>query len=106
VIIDEDHDDDENWADPGAPSGGRSQPGDGNHNDNSEGGEDMEGGEKGTGKGKGTQAWNGKGRARGREMVKGKVLLNNPQGETICLVPFLCSCGRTGMRHTQTRRAN
>jgi len=35
-IIDED-DDDENWADPGAPSGGRSRPGDGNDNDDGEG---------------------------------------------------------------------
>jgi len=50
-IIDED-DGDENWADPGAPSGGRSRPGDGNDNDNGEGEEDMQGGEKETGEGK------------------------------------------------------
>jgi len=36
----------------------------------------------------------GKGRGRGRETVKGKVLLNKPQGETISLVPLLCSCRR------------
>jgi len=35
-IIDED-DDDDNWADPGAPSGGRSHPSDSNDNDDSEG---------------------------------------------------------------------
>jgi len=34
-IIDED-DDDDNWVDPGAPSGGRSRPGDGNDNDDGE----------------------------------------------------------------------
>jgi hypothetical protein len=43
-IIDE-HDDDENWAYPRAPSGGRSRPGDGNDNDNDEGEEDTQGGE-------------------------------------------------------------
>jgi hypothetical protein len=42
-IIDED-DDDENWEDPGAPSGGRSCPGNGNNNDDGEGEEDMQGG--------------------------------------------------------------
>jgi len=50
-IIDKD-DDDENWADPGAPSGGRSRRGDGNDNDDGEVEEDTQGGEKGTGKGK------------------------------------------------------
>jgi hypothetical protein len=38
-IIDED-DDDDNWADPGAPSGGRSRRGKGNDNDDGEGKED------------------------------------------------------------------
>jgi hypothetical protein len=81
-IIDED-DDDDNWADPGAPSGGRSRPGDGNDNDNGESEEDTQGGEKGTGKGKGIKdgrgkgrrlrTGRGKGRGRGRETVKGKV---------------------------------
>jgi len=47
-IINED-DDDENWVDPGAPSGGWSHPGHDNDNDNGEGEEDMQGGEKGTG---------------------------------------------------------
>jgi len=44
-IIDE-NDDDDNWADPGAPSGVRSRPNDGNDNDDSEGEEDTQGGEK------------------------------------------------------------
>jgi len=34
------NDDDDNWADPRAPSGVRSHPGDGNDNDYSEGEED------------------------------------------------------------------
>jgi len=47
-IIHED-DDDENWADPGAPSGGRSHPGDDNDNDDGQGEEGRQGGGKGTG---------------------------------------------------------
>jgi hypothetical protein len=68
-IIDE-NDDNENWVDIGALSGGSRRPGDGNENDNGEGEEDMEGGGKGTGKGKGTKDTKGKGMRRGREMVK------------------------------------
>jgi len=68
-IFDED-DDDEDWADPGAPSGGRSRPGDGNDNDNSEGEDDMQGGEKGTRTGNGTQ--DGKGKQNATEDGKGK----------------------------------
>jgi len=71
VIIDED-DDDDNWADPGAPSGGRSRPGDGNHNDNGESEEDTQGGEKGTRKGKGTKDGKGKGKATEDGKGKGK----------------------------------
>jgi hypothetical protein len=48
-IIDED-DDNNNWADPCAPSGGRSLPGDGNDNDNGESEEDTQDGETWTGK--------------------------------------------------------
>ena len=48
-IIDEDEDD-ENWADPGAPSGGRCRSRDGNDNDNGECEEDTQDGENGTGK--------------------------------------------------------
>jgi hypothetical protein len=51
----DEYDDDEIWADPGAPSSGRSRPGDGNDNDNCEGEVDTQGGEKGTGKGKATK---------------------------------------------------
>jgi len=72
-IIDED-DDDENWADPGGPSGGRSHPGDGNDNDDSEGEEDTQGGEKRTGKEKGTKngEWNGMEKGKGKAMEEGK----------------------------------
>jgi len=65
-IIGED-DDADNWADPGAPSSGRSYPGDGNDNDDSEGEEDMQGGKKGTGKGKGTKDGKGKGKGKGKQ---------------------------------------
>jgi len=60
--------------------------------------------EQRTGKGKG----NGKGKGRGKPggWVKGKVLLNKPQGEMMSLVPLLCSCRRKGMRQTRTWRPN
>jgi hypothetical protein len=61
-IIDED-DDDDNWADPGAPSNGRSCPGDDNNNDDGKSEEDTQGSEKGTRKGKGTKDGKGKGNA-------------------------------------------
>ena len=72
-ILDED-DDDENWPDPGAPSGGRSRPGDGYDNDDGKGEEDTPGGEKGTEKGKGTKHGKGKGKETedGKEKGKGK----------------------------------
>jgi hypothetical protein len=50
-LIDED-DVDDNWAEPGAPSGGRSHLANGNGNDDSEGEEYTQGGEKWTGKGR------------------------------------------------------
>jgi len=59
-IIDED-DDDENWADPGAPSGGRSRPGDGNDDDDGDRDQDTQGGEQRTGKGKGIKDGKGNG---------------------------------------------
>jgi hypothetical protein len=71
VIIDED-DDDDNWADPGAPSGGRIRPNNGNDNDDSEGEEDKQGGDKVTGKGKGTKDGKGKGKEKATEKGKGK----------------------------------
>jgi hypothetical protein len=52
-ILNED-DDDENWADPEVPSGGRSHPGDANDNDDGRSEEDTQGGVKATRKGKGT----------------------------------------------------
>jgi hypothetical protein len=57
-IIDEDHDD-LNWADPGAPSGGRSRPGDGNDNDDCEREEDTLGGAKGIRKMEENNEWEG-----------------------------------------------
>jgi hypothetical protein len=80
-IIDED-DDDENWADPGAPSGGRSRPGDDNDNDDGEGEEDTQGGEKGTGKGKGTKDGKGKGKGKGKGNGKGIVKLYESDSDT------------------------
>ncbi|KAF8538640.1 hypothetical protein BDD12DRAFT_805954 [Trichophaea hybrida] len=70
-IMDKD-DGDENRADPGAPSGGRSRPGDGFDNEDSEGEEDTQGSEKGTGKGKGTMDGKGKGMATEDGNGKGK----------------------------------
>ena len=72
-IIDEDENED-NWADPAAPSGGRSRPGNGNDNDNDDGEceKDMQGGEKGTGKGKGTKNGMRKGKGKATEEGKGK----------------------------------
>jgi len=66
----------------------------------------------GPGKGMEQTTGRGKGRGRrretvkGREMVKGKVLLNKPQGEMISLVPLLCSCRSKCQRQTWTRRAD
>jgi len=53
-MIDKD-DDDENWVDHRAPTGGKTRPGDCNDNDDREGEEETEGGETGTRKGKGTK---------------------------------------------------
>jgi hypothetical protein len=63
---------------------------------------------KGPGKGREqrTGRGKGKGRGRGRGRVKGKILLNKPEGEMISLVWLLCSYRRKGMRQTRTRRAN
>ena len=68
-VIDED-DDDDNWVDPGAPSGGRSRVGDDNDNDDGEGGEDTQRGETRTGKGKGRK--DGKGKGKRKEKGNGK----------------------------------
>jgi len=73
-----DHDDDnDNWADHGGASSGRSRPGDGNDNDNSESEEDTQGGEKRTGNGKRSMPGKGKwkttvdGKGKGKGMGKG-----------------------------------
>jgi hypothetical protein len=78
-IIDDD-DDNENWGDPGAPSGRWSRPCDGNDNDNGEGEEDMQGGEKGTGKGKGTKDGKWKGMGKGKGNGKGKGIVKQTVG--------------------------
>ena len=82
-IIDED-DDDENWADPGAPSGGRSRPGDGNENDDGESEEDTQGSKNVTGKGKGTKDVKGKGKGKGKGNGNGKgIVKRTPGGDDI-----------------------
>jgi hypothetical protein len=59
-------------------------------------------------RGTGRQLRMGRGKewARARELVKGKVLLNKPQGEMISLVPLICSCRMKSHRQTWTGRAN
>jgi hypothetical protein len=54
----------------------------------------------GRGKERRLRTGRGKGRGRGRETVKGKVLLNKPQGEMISLVPLLCICRKNCLRQT------
>jgi hypothetical protein len=78
-IIDDD-DDDENWADLGALSGGRSRPGDCNDNANGEGEEDTQGGKKGTGHGKRTKNGMGKGKGKGKGNGKGKGIVKQTPG--------------------------
>jgi len=70
-MFDKDYDD-ENWADPGEPSRGRSRPSNGNDNDCSEGVEDMQGGETRTGQGKRSKDGKGKGKGKATEDWKGK----------------------------------
>jgi len=60
----------------------------------------------GRGQGRRLKTARGKGRGRERETVKGKVLINKPQGEMISLVPLLCSCRRKCQRQTWTWRAD
>jgi hypothetical protein len=114
-IIDKD-DYDDNWADPGAPSGGSSRPAMAmkmttatvrrTHRATRTGpGKGREQTMR-RGKGRRLRTGRGKGRGRGRDMVKGKVLFNTPQEEMISLVPLLCSCRRKCQRQTWTQRAN
>jgi len=81
-IIDED-DDDENWADPAAPSGGRSRPGDDNDHDDREGEEDTQGGEKGPRKGKGTMDGKGKGKWKGKGNGKRKGIVKLYEADSV-----------------------
>jgi len=76
----DDDDGEENWANPGAPSGGRSRPGNVNDNDNGEGEEDTQGGEKGTRKGEGTKDGKGKGKGKGKGNGKGKGVVKQTAG--------------------------
>jgi len=88
-IIDED-DDDDNWAHPGVPSGGRRPPGDGNDNDNGEGEKDTQGGKKGTGKEKGTKDGKGREKGKGKGTGKGKgIVKQTPGGDDISCVVAL-----------------
>jgi len=73
-------DNDENWADPGAPSAERSRPGDGNNNHDGEVDENMQGGEIGTGKGKGTKNGKGKRKGKGNGNSKGKGIVKQTPG--------------------------
>jgi len=73
---------------------------------------------KGLGKGKGSEQrmgrgtgrrlriGMGKGRGRGRETVKGKVLIDKPQGEMISLMRLLCSGRSECPMQTWTRRTS
>jgi len=88
-MIDED-DDDVNWPDSGAVSGGQSRPREDNENADSEGEEDMQGGEIGTGNGqrnkdgKGmgrpTEDGMGNGNGKGKGNSKGKVIVKQTPG--------------------------
>jgi hypothetical protein len=83
-IMDEDGDDD-NWADPGAPSHGMSRPGDGNDNAEGENEEVMQVGEKATGKGNGTKygKWKGHATEDGKRKGKGQ---GNRTGKGKCII--------------------
>jgi hypothetical protein len=79
VIIDE-PDADDTWVDPGAPSRGRSCPGDGNDNVNGGGKEDMKSGEKGTGNQKETHHGKWKCRGKGKGNGQGKAIVKQTPG--------------------------
>jgi hypothetical protein len=68
-IIDKE-DDNDNWADPRAPSDGRIRPSDGNYYEDGQGEEDTQGGEKGTGNVKGRK--DGKTKGTGKATEEGK----------------------------------
>jgi len=98
-IINKDEND-ENWEHPGALSGGRRRPGDGNDNNYGEGKQDTQGGETGTAKGKGTKHGKGKGKEtedrKGRRKGKGNgngngkgIVERTPGGDDISLAVAL-----------------
>jgi hypothetical protein len=90
-IINED-DNDDTWADPGAPSGGTSHPGYNNNNNNGEGEEDTQGGEKGTGKKKGIKDRKGKRKGKVKGNGKGNgIVKRTPGGDDISRA-VACSC--------------
>jgi len=114
-LIEEDNDN-ENWADPGAPRGRRSCPGNDNDNDDSAGENDTQGGEKGTGEGNGTKDWEGKGQAteegKGKGKRKGKgngngkgIVKQTSEGDDISRAGAL-QLKRKCQRRTWTPRAN
>jgi hypothetical protein len=123
LIIDED-DDEEDLRDPGAPSSGRTHPGDGNVNDDDEGDDDMQNVETGTGNGMGTKDGKGNGmvtedkKGKGKGKRKGKRkgkwkgngkekgIVKQTSREMKSLVLLLCSFRRTCVRLTRTWRAN
>jgi hypothetical protein len=85
-IIDED-DDDDNWEDAGAPTGGRSHRSDGTDIDDREGEEDKDGGEKGTGKRKGTKDGKAKRKRKATEERKGKGMGNGHGNGIVKQIP-------------------
>jgi len=95
----EENDVDENWADPGAPSGRTSRSGDWNCDDNGDHVEDMQGGGNGIGKGKGTKDGNGKGKAtedgkeKGNSNGKGIVKQTAGGDDISCAVAWLLQKG-------------
>jgi hypothetical protein len=80
-ILDEDYDD-ENWLDSGAPTSGRSCPGDDNDNEHGKAEEDMQGSEKRTRKGKGTMDGKGTGKGKGKGNGKGKGIVKLYQADS------------------------
>jgi hypothetical protein len=70
-IIEQD-DDDDSWADPGAPSCRSMRPGYGNDIEVGESEENTQGAQKATGKGKGTQDGKGKRKGKGKGNGTGK----------------------------------
>jgi len=82
-IIDED-DDEKNWADHGAPSGGMSRPVNCNDNNHGESEETTQGGKTGTGKGKGTKDGKGNGKWKENGNLEGKGIVKpTPGGDDI-----------------------